>query len=323
MYVEEGRAHNITPYNVQQLHDMVTYDRVAGTYTSIDTADGGFITAVAETSRANPDEGRIVVKVFDELGFTMEGDEFVAPASGGAVEALDLAMLDNGNVALVYVTADGALRADIYGTDGALVSEQVVAESVDGATLAVEETDDGFAVSYSMDSGAGTKSVFDANGELMEAPASPRVVGTSEGDHIVGTDAGEKIYGALADDLLEGRGGDDALFGGKGADQLFGDDGNDRLVGYAGKDFLDGGAGNNKLIGGGGADVFFFDTADSVGRIVDFCSGLDRIEISTEIADSFDDLKVRELDNGNTVLRIDDMKIFVTTDVVDSDIFFV
>jgi Ca2+-binding RTX toxin-like protein len=88
--------------------------------------------------------------------------------------------------------------------------------------------------------------------------------------------------------------GADTLYGTGGADTMRGLGGNDVLYGYAGGDTLDGGAGNDLLVGGAGrdtltggagADRFRIENASdsspsAADRILDFQSGLDKIDLS-------------------------------------------
>lgn len=89
--------------------------------------------------------------------------------------------------------------------------------------------------------------------------------------------------GGFDDNTFTGYGGDDTLIGRGGEDVLKGGDGNDRLSGGAEADILRGDA---------GADTFVFDVALSHAdpafaagrdRIVDFASGVDRIEIDASV----------------------------------------
>ncbi len=85
---------------------------------------------------------------------------------------------------------------------------------------------------------------------------------------------------------LDGGSGDDFVQGLAGNDLLYGQAGNDRLEGGDGTDVLIGGAGRDMLVGGAGGDRFDFDLAgDSVvgsgDQILDFVTGLDKIDLST------------------------------------------
>ena len=70
-----------------------------------------------------------------------------------------------------------------------------------------------------------------------------------------------------------------------GITEINGGAGNDTLIGSAGADTIVGGAGKDTLTGGGGADTFVFkavgeSTVANSDRILDFVSGLDRIDLS-------------------------------------------
>jgi Ca2+-binding RTX toxin-like protein len=70
-----------------------------------------------------------------------------------------------------------------------------------------------------------------------------------------------------------------------GITEINGGAGNDTLIGSAGADTIVGGAGQDTLTGGGGADTFVFkavgeSTLANSDRILDFVSGLDRIDLS-------------------------------------------
>jgi len=70
-----------------------------------------------------------------------------------------------------------------------------------------------------------------------------------------------------------------------GITEINGGAGNDTLIGSAGADTIVGGAGKDTLTGGGGADTFVFkavgeSTVANPDRILDFVSGVDRIDLS-------------------------------------------
>lgn len=80
--------------------------------------------------------------------------------------------------------------------------------------------------------------------------------------------------------VLGGGGGNDTILGGAGADILCGDPGNDQLFGLAGNDVLCDGGGQDSLSGGAGADVFVLTSDGVTDSIVDFQTGIDRIDLS-------------------------------------------
>ncbi len=108
-------------------------------------------------------------------------------------------------------------------------------------------------------------------------------------DYIEGGYGDDTLYALGGNDQVMGGAGNDYLDGGAGNDRLNGDGGNDRLFGNAGNDTLIGGAGADTMIGGGGRDTFLFRAASDspsstpfggVDKILDFESGVDKIDLS-------------------------------------------
>ncbi|HZF94524.1 MAG TPA: M10 family metallopeptidase C-terminal domain-containing protein [Allosphingosinicella sp.] len=122
----------------------------------------------------------------------------------------------------------------------------------------------------------------DTNGDRL-ADMQIEVAGAFQFDRLdfiglngVATEGADTLYGSAGADTIRSLGGNDVLYG---------LDGNDILDGGAGNDLLVGGGGRDTLTGGAGADRFRFENpADSSGastdRIVDFQSGLDKIDLS-------------------------------------------
>lgn len=87
----------------------------------------------------------------------------------------------------------------------------------------------------------------------------------------LGGTGADSIAGDRGKNLLLGQAGNDTLSGAAGADRLSGGAGDDLLIGGTGKDSPEGGA---------GADRFrFLGRSDGADLILDFVSGLDRIEL--------------------------------------------
>lgn len=131
--------------------------------------------------------------------------------------------------------------------------------------------------------GGGTDIVLDF--EDVEGSAfNDGLTGNAVANGLAGGVGADRLAGLAGDDTIIGGSGNDGLFGGDDHDQLFGGLGNDRLFGDGGDDLLVGGAGADRLSGGEGADVFRLDVGhvSSNGRdaIVDFVSGVDRLEIA-------------------------------------------
>ena len=151
-----------------------------------------------------------------------------------------------------------------------------------------------------LDGGAGRDIADYSGGEAIEINLATGVFGgAAAGDTLVsielieGSDKGNDIFiGSTGRDIFRGRGGDDDITGGGGNDRLEGGSGNDVLRGGGGRDILNGGEGADRLVGGGGADTFRFqslsalDPAEGAERIMDFRSGIDRVDLSKIAADA-------------------------------------
>lgn len=118
-----------------------------------------------------------------------------------------------------------------------------------------------------------------ANVENLTLSGSATINGTGNAlaNTLVGNSGANSLDGASGDDIVQGLGGNDTLAGQAG---------NDRLEGGDGADLLVGGAGRDTLVGGAGGDRFDFDLAgdSAVGsgdQILDFVTGLDKIDLST------------------------------------------
>ncbi len=108
------------------------------------------------------------------------------------------------------------------------------------------------------------------------------------------SDNSNTVLGTPYRDVIHGNGGDDHVYGRSGNDFVAGDNGDDYLDGGRGSDVLVGGAGTNDLYGGIGSDTFLM--APVVGGysddfVIDFQSGLDKIDVSAWGATSIDQLK--------------------------------
>jgi Ca2+-binding RTX toxin-like protein len=143
---------------------------------------------------------------------------------------------------------------------------------------------------------------------LTGGGGSDRYVVDSAGDRIFEDEGqGRDVVYAKVDFSLEAGQSIEAIFavedgvgktltGNELANQIFGSTGNDELTGGAGKDRLDGGEGEDVLTGGlgrdqlrgdAGADRFVFGCISEVGRtastsdrVLDFETGLDRLDLS-------------------------------------------
>jgi Ca2+-binding RTX toxin-like protein len=105
-------------------------------------------------------------------------------------------------------------------------------------------------------------------------------------DLVSGAERGDQfdvvILGTSSADSFNKASSSEAYYinGGMGDDQLTGGLANDFLVGGAGDDRLDGRQGDDSFIGGAGADVFIFTGKPGSDKIIDFASGMDKIDLS-------------------------------------------
>lgn len=136
-------------------------------------------------------------------------------------------------------------------------------------------------------------------------------------DDLVSAGAGhDVVLGRGGWDELQGGAGRDVLNGGSGNDQLEGGSGRDILLGGRGNDTLDGGSGRDILKGGRGEDIFVFADDSGRDRIADFNYETDRIALSVDGVDSFDDLQgFARTQNDRTVLNFGDGDALVLQDV--------
>jgi len=102
-----------------------------------------------------------------------------------------------------------------------------------------------------------------------------------------GSSSNDKVVAFAGNDTLYGADGNDFLSGTAGKDMIYGENGNDTLYGGLGSDVLVGGLGKDRLIGGGNKDTFVFTSLADSGvkkinqdRIIDFISGVDKIDLS-------------------------------------------
>lgn len=148
------------------------------------------------------------------------------------------------------------------------------------------------------------------NGMQSSVTSMERLFATSADDVVIGDDADNLFYGQQGNDVLEGGGGADILRGEDGNDTLHGQAGNDRVEGGSGNDVIAGGSGVNQLYGGAGDDVFVFSQGGfTIDIINDFSTGVgseDVIQVSTDLAEDFDDLMTYANQSGaRTIIQFD------------------
>ncbi len=98
------------------------------------------------------------------------------------------------------------------------------------------------------------------------------------------------------------------IHGTENADNLPGTEGEDDIRGFAGEDTIDGGLGRDFMRGGDDADTFVFDSIDDSGatkgtsdRILDFEQGVDTIDLSDMIPETFTFIGTANFTGANQV----------------------
>jgi Ca2+-binding RTX toxin-like protein len=164
----------------------------------------------------------------------------------------------------------------------------------------------------SVDGGAGND---DINGNLgadtvLGGEGDDFVRGGKGADNVQGGNGNDTVNGNFDDDILAGNSGNDSVNGNESNDIITGDAGNDTLKGGQGVDQLFGGTGadivggdlgNDRLNGGTGADIFVFGANCGTDIIEDFNLGEDRIQVSSVLSASIDDIintKTTVLESG-------------------------
>ncbi len=159
------------------------------------------------------------------------------------------------------------------------------------------------------------------------------ITGALEVDLRVGGSAASegRVFAEIADGtILEhvaaGDNGD-VLRGNAASNTLLGMRGDDLLEGFGAADRLEGGPGNDTLTGGPGEDIFVFQPRWGADVITDFdAEGNDRVRLEGFEFTSFDDLPIKETDEGLLLdFRNDGTLLFATPglQLSEDDVVFV
>jgi Ca2+-binding RTX toxin-like protein len=121
--------------------------------------------------------------------------------------------------------------------------------------------------------GEGDDRVASSSNYILAAGVEVETMGTANADsmatlHLTGNEFGQSIYGSAGVNWLSGGGGADYL------------------VGLGGDDILWGGGGDDNLAGGAGSDIFTFLYGEGVDTILDFVSGVDKINLGNLYLDA-------------------------------------
>ncbi len=187
---------------------------------------------------------------------------------GGGLDSVRVTAPAGSQVRLTFTSAEvgnGAATdaGTLAGQDGGL-AVRFQAEDADGNLVGPVSRFDDEGISFVRSTGQ----TFDVRDLVSGAARGDQFdvvrLGTSCGDLIDDSGRAVRYYtnAGMGDDTISGGTLEDFLVGGAGADRLNGREGND------------------SFIGGGGADVFAFTTMPGNDRILDFASGLDKIDLS-------------------------------------------
>jgi Ca2+-binding RTX toxin-like protein len=265
------------------------------------------------------------------------GDDFVFGGSGQ-------------DLAIFNLATDGTDRVDLgSGTDQVSVfaspttpqvrltftsSEVGNGSTSDGRAMANQ--DGGLAVRLQAENGSGSLSGsisrFDDEGVTFDSSGAftfdvrDLVSGVQRGDQFDVVTLGTK-----GNDRFDEQGESDSYYinAGMGNDRLTGGLAQDFLVGGAGNDRLNGRDGNDSVLGGAGNDVFVFSGRPGTDTILDFTSGVDKVDLRAFNID-FGDVRTTASDT-DTLIRVnadghgaDDFQIrlLATGAPVQSDFIF-
>jgi Ca2+-binding RTX toxin-like protein len=146
-----------------------------------------------------------------------------------------------------------------------------------------------------LNGGAGNDELHggDGNDGFYGGGGIDRIFGENGNDVLFGDGGNDMLNGGAGMDELHGGSGNDGFFGGGGDDRIYGDAGVDTIYGDGGNDIIDAGADNDLVRGGAGADTFVFGLGSGSDQILDYQSGLDKLDFSSlATVESMQDLAI-------------------------------
>lgn len=260
--------------------------RTLGNYQENLVLTGNAATSGIGNTLANSMTGNVSANAIDGGS----GADTMAGALGN-----DTYYVDNAGDVVVELSGGGTdtVRSSISRTLGGFQEKLVLVGSaaINGTGNTLANVITGNAAANVLDGGAGIDTMLGGAGNDTYVVDHANDVVTeldSGGRDTVRSSVGRTLGFAQEDLILigsaaiKGNGNElaNVISGNSSANVLFGDQGNDRISGGSGNDVLDGGLGNDTLTGGAGLDAFRFAAALSgVDRIIDFTSGVDRIQL--------------------------------------------
>ena len=188
----------------------------------------------------------------------------------------------------------------------------------DFVRLLVPNGTDASKYTYTIKTGLGNDYVYTAGGndKILTAEGNDIVISDRGNDTVHAGSGNDIVWSGWGNDFVDGYHGNDTIVGGGGHDTLQGGLGNDVLIGGTGRDVLSGGDGADLLVsqtyryyslgqgdvmtGGSGSDVFAFLFHTNASKfwigggsvIKDFQNSVDKIALSSGIANSMEDVKI-------------------------------
>lgn len=166
--------------------------------------------------------------------------------------------------------------------DGGSGNDSILGNTGNDTLLAGSDNDTvyGGTGNDSVNGSSGLDSLYGGDGAdtVDGGTGNDTIYGGAGTDSLLGGDGDDILFGEGSNDTIDGGKNNDRLDGGDGADFLFGNTGDDTLIGGSGNDTLSSGGGNDVMTGGTGVDLFIF--ATNGGRITDFDTSLEKINIA-------------------------------------------
>ncbi|GAB5375235.1 MAG: hypothetical protein AcusKO_16970 [Acuticoccus sp.] len=317
VYVEEGKSHRPTDYDIWRLGASVNYNLAA--YHEAYAEDGRFSAAGLEVHRNDPTDTRIIVEMYDEKGGPVSLNNKIVINPDVPIGLVSVDLLEDGTTGVFYTESDSKLKVSAYNEAGGLMADLVMVNNCIGSSVTIDRIDDLITIGYERADGTVYEKVFGVDAKVINLTS----YGTDGADFIRGSGTQDFMFGFKDDDILLGARGDDEVRGGRGNDSLDGGPGDDLLFGQGGDDVLFGGTGENRLVGHGGADDFVFRDGPSVDTIADFEIGVDRVVVESATVNEIGDVvQLGQDEYGRWHYVIGDSEVFSVNAIAESDFVF-
>lgn len=264
-----------------------------GRQTFLVTASGGYDTGVSTFAIGLNGQLSLRSSIAPDSGLWVSAPTDIATANVGGSTYVVLASAGSNSLTVMKMSADGTLAVTDHLLDDrdsrfADVTDMEIVAHNGQTYIIVGGSDDGISVFVLMPDGhlVARGTIVDTTRMGLENISA--IAAQSLGDGItifVASSSepgitelrletgpqGQTLTAAQTGGALRGSVGTDVITGGNGADVLFGG---------GGDDVMRDGAGADRMTGGAGADVFVFDFDNHTDVILDFTTGVDRLDLS-------------------------------------------